>query len=457
MRASRLSQHGRNRLIFTCYAISWAIAIWLPSGPAFAARSDSGEEQAVRLDAGQLLELAERAQKSGDFSIAEAAYRAVIADPVVEVRSEARFRLANFLMGQSRLVEAAVMLRAILDEQPQAQRVRLELAHVLDLMGDEAGARRALREAQADGLPPDVARLVDRYSAALRAQKPVGANIDIALAPDSNINRATRSDTLGTVLGDFILDEDAKQRSGLGLALRGQAYARLPLDSKMNLFGRISGSADLYGDGEFNDIALSATLGPELRSGADRISMEAGGLWRWFGGEAYSSAATVGMNFVHPLGRIASLRGNAGVALIDNRFNSLQDGRTYSASLSYERALSSRAGIGITLSADRQALRDPGYSTWAGQATFFGYREVGTVTLVATIGYGQLKADERLLLFPEVRSDRLYRVSLGATFRNFRIGSFAPFVRATYERNKSTLEFHDYRKVRTEFGITRAF
>ena len=70
-------------------------------------------------------------------------------------------------------------------------------------------------------------RLVDRYSAALRAQKPLGASFELAIAPDSNINRATRSDTLGTVLGDFTLNQDAQARSGVGLALRGQVYGRL--------------------------------------------------------------------------------------------------------------------------------------------------------------------------------------------------------------------------------------
>lgn len=407
--------------------------------------------------ADQVLAIADAARNAGDLTTAETAYRALFADPSVEVRSETRFRLAMMFVALRRMPEAAVLLRAILDEQPGAQRVRLELAGVLDLMGDEAGARRALREAQAGGLPPDVARFVDRYSAALRAQKPIGASIDIAFAPDSNINRATHSQTLGTVLGDFVLDEDAQQRSGVGLAFRGQGYARMSLSNTANLFGRISGSADIYRQGEFNDFAIAATFGPELRSGADRISLEAGGLWRWYGGQAYSRAATVSLNYTHPLGRKTQLRGTASLAFVDNRLNQLQDGRTYSASLSYERALSSRAGIGFTLSADRQALRDPGYSTWSGQATLFGYREIGPVTLVATIGYGQLKADERLLLFPEARSDRIYRASLGATFRNFRIGSFAPFIRATLERNQSTTEIYDYRKLRTEIGITRAF
>ena len=72
-------------------------------------------------------------------------------------------------------------------------------------------------------------RLIDRYSEALRAARPAGASFEIALAPDSNINRATRSDTLGTIFGDFDISKDSKARSGTGLSLRGQAYRRLSI------------------------------------------------------------------------------------------------------------------------------------------------------------------------------------------------------------------------------------
>jgi tetratricopeptide (TPR) repeat protein len=401
--------------------------------------------------------MAERAQDAGDLSTAEKAYRALFADPSVQVRSEARFRLAKMFVGLRRFTEAAILLREILDEQPHAQRVRLELARVLEHMGDEAGARQALREAQAGGLPPDVARLVDRYSAALRARKPLGASVDIALAPDSNINRATHSDTLGTVLGDFRLDKDAKQQSGIGLALRGQAYARLPLAAAANLFGKVSSSADLYRDGDFNDVALAATIGPELRTGANRLSVEAGGVWRWFGGRSYSRAWTVSLDHFHAVGRRTQLRGSASVAFVDNHLNKSQDGQVYSASLGYERALSDRTGIGLSISADRQAMRDPGYSTWGGQAALVGYRDFGPVTLISTLGLGKLKADERLLLFPELRIDRFYRGSLTATFRNLRVGTFVPSLRASYERNKSTVGIYNFRKLRTGVGVSRAF
>lgn len=422
-----------------------------------AAQAAEPEARTVLLTADQLLAFADRARAAGELSVAESAYRALFDDASVQVRSEARFRLAMLFVAQKRLTDAGVLLRRILDEQPDAQRVRLELARVLDMMGDESGARRALREAQAGGLPPDVARFVDRYSAALRSRKPFGASIELAVAPDSNINRATRSNTLGTVIGDFTLDKDAREKSGIGAAFRGQAYVRRDVGKNVTLLARAGTAADIYKKGAFNDISLSLTAGPEIRSGSDRLAIETGAIWRWFGGDPYSTTRIIGANYFHPLGRRSQLRVIASAGDVDNRRNRLQDGRGYALSLNYERALSARAGVGVSIAGDRQALRDPGYSTTSGQLTLLGYGEIGATTLIATIGYGRLEADARQFIYPRRRADDLFRVTLGATFRQLMIGEFAPFVRLVGERNRSTIELFDYRRVRTEFGITRAF
>ena len=415
------------------------------------------ERRTAKLSAAQLFVVADAALKRGDGVTAEAAYRALAGDRDPEIRSEARFRLGMVYSALGRHVDAARLFRRILDDKPDAQRVRLELARILDAMGDEAGARRALREAQAGELPPEVARFVDRYSAALRSRKPFGASIELAFAPDSNINRATRSDTLGTVLGDFTLDKDAKQRSGVGVAARGQAFARVRVGDRVNLLARVSGSADLYRDGDFNDFLLSVAAGPEWRLGSDRLTGEVGITRHWFGGQSFATTRDLAINYSHPLDRQSQVRGSAGFGLIDNKRNPLQDGRRYSASLSYERAISNRFGIGGSVARDRQALGDPGYSLTSSQITLFGYREIGSATLVATLGYGRLAADERLAIYPRRRLDNLYRGSLALTFRKLGIGSFAPLIRVTGERNRSSVELFGYRRIRTEFGITRAF
>jgi hypothetical protein len=79
------------------------------------------------------------------------------------------------------------------------------------------------------------------------------------------------------------------------------------------------------------------------------------------------------------------------------------------------------------------------------------------VTVSAELTVGRLKADERLQLLPEARSDRLRRIAFGTVFRRLSLAGFAPVTRLVIERNRSTVEFYDYKRVRTEFGISRAF
>ena len=404
-----------------------------------------------------MFERAERHAAAGDDHEAERLLRNLTRHSTLQVRSEARFRLAMLLAKGGRTTDAALLLRQILDENPTASRVRLELARLLERIGDDAGARRALREAQAGGLPPEVALLVDRYSAALRARKSTGASLEVAIAPDSNINRATRSASLGTIFGDLTLDRDARETSGVGLALRGQAYWRAGLGRKLNLLAKIAGSADLHRAKRFNDVATGVSAGPELALGAARLSAELGTIWRWRGQEPVSRTLYAGANYLRPLDRRSQLRMAGSIGTINNQLSNLQDGRTYGLSLSYERALSARAGVGATVLAERHNLRDDGYSTWSGQLSVFGYRELGAATVTATFSYMRLEADKRLFLYSSRRKEDLYRASIAATFRKLVVAGFAPLVRITLEQNRSTLALFDYRRVRTEVGIVRAF
>jgi hypothetical protein len=378
-------------------------------------------------------------------------------DPDANVRNEARFREAKILSAERQDGRAAVLLRRVLDDRPDAAPVRLELAGILDRMGDKEGAWRQLRAVQASGLPPAVARLVDRYSEALRAQRPFGASFEISVAPDSNINRATRSDTLGTVLGDFEIAKDAKARSGTGLALNGQMYRRLPLGSDDSLLFRLSGLADLYRKTEFNDMTADVAVGPDLAFGRDRLQLELGASQRWYGQKRFMRSARIAATFSHPLGSTTLVRLSGTAALVDNQLNDLQDGKAYSARLGVEHALSADMGIGGNISLDRQALRDPGYSTSGWRAGLFGWHDVGRMTFTAEAEFGRLHADERLALFPDRRSDRHLSLSLGATFRQLQWHGFAPVSRFTIERNRSTVGFYDYRRVRSEVGVVRAF
>jgi hypothetical protein len=407
--------------------------------------------------ASDLFRLAEDLNGRGLTDQAEQVLELLSRDPNADVRNEARYRRSKLLEARGQDRDAALLLRRILDEKPDAAPVRLELAQLLDRMGDKDAAWRELRAVQSAGLPPAVARLVDRYSEALRAARPWGASFELAIAPDSNISRATRSDTLGTVLGDFEIDEESQAKSGTGLSLRGQAFRRFAIWGESNLLVRAGAFADLYRETDFNDVALDLASGPEFQLGRNRINLEIGATQRWFGQEPFQRSVRIAGDWTRPLGRLTQLRLNASAALVDNQTNDLQDGKLYSGQLSVERALSPTTGVGLTLGLDRQSLEDPGYSTTGWRAGFLGWREIGRATLYAQAQYGRLRADERLQLFPDKRSERYLRFSLGATFRRFTFGGFAPVSRLVLERNRSTIEFYDYKRIRTEVGITRAF
>lgn len=430
-----------------------ALALALPAPPpALAQTTEQRQVSAVELFA-----LAAKAEAGGRPGDAETMYRALARDPDIEIRAESRFRLAQLLERLGRKREAATTYRALLDEKPDAARVRLELARLLTQLGDEGAARRELRQAQAGGLPPQVAQIVDQFAAALRSRKPWGASLEVALVPDSNVNRATDAATLDTVLAPLQLSRDAREQAGVGARIGSQIYARVPVAPNLSLVPRVSGQGEFYRQGRFDDVSASALVGLEWSLGRDRLRPSIGGTQRWYGGSPYARTATAAIDWQHPLGSKAQLTTSATIADTSYRGNSLQDGLLLNGAVAYERAFSPRSGGSITLSATRQTAKDAGYATASGAANLLGWHEFGRTTVYATAGLRRLEGDARLFLFPERRKDWNYSLGLGATFRRLQLHGFAPIVRLDWERNRSTVGIYDYSRKAATIGLTRAF
>jgi hypothetical protein len=404
-----------------------------------------------------MFKLAELAASNGDERTQNSIYKALEQDPNPDIRAEARFRMGMRLANLDRTREAALLFRRVLDDKPHATSARLQLALMLERLGDKEAALREIRAVQAADLPLTVAQIVDGLAASLQAKKPFGVQLELAIAPDSNVNHATRSDTLGTVLGDFKLDPGSKARSGVGAAFRGLAHGRMMLSQRLTVVSRASADLNLYRDSEFNGIALDLAVAPELSLNRVRLSSEAGVTHQWYGMRPYQRSFRVGLGGVAAVGRTTQLRLNGSSRKVFNRLNSLQNGRGLTGRLRLERALSPRMMISASLTGDRFKSKDPAYSTRSWQAGAAMYREVGRMTLSVSGEIGRLAADERLQLLPEARSDLNRRVAIGSVFRSFSIGGFAPMSRLVFEQNRSNIELYDYRRVRTEFGITRAF
>ena len=413
----------------------------------------------IKANAAQLLVAGTRLEAAGNLSEARIFYQALLEDPTNDVRVEARFRLAMIDRAQGQRAEAAAALEMLLAERPEAQRVRLELAALLIELGQEGKARKLVHQARTRPLPNEVAHLVDRWAAMLDGRKPIGFSVDFALAPDSNVNRATGADRLDTVIGDFEIDPDSKSRSGLGVAGKAQACGRLKLGSngRNALLGRFAGSTDLYRTSRFNNTTLALSAGPEIQVGRALLAVELGAGLSWYGGKAYSRQ--LGVSGRARVGFGPRTAGSASMAFnqIDNRRNRLQDGRSLALSGGIEHALSARNGIAANIARERFAARDAGYGTRSWRAGLSGWQELGPSTWFAGFELGRLEADERLWFLPEKRQDRFRRLTLGVAMKSIKVGPFSPVVRISKERNQSNVALTDYRRTRTEFALNRAF
>lgn len=439
-------------LLLSCF-FGWSAEVSAQGIIAAPAKSSTTD-----LSPAQVFDLADTARLSGDLELAEEAYRALATNPNIAIRNEARFRLALMMAEtQQRYREAAVLLRTILDEQPDIARVRLELARIQALLGNFSEARRELRAAEAVGIPPEVERLVRFFTSTLANQKRAGFNIDVAFAPDSNINRATRSDTLETIVGDFDLSEDARARSGLGLSLQTRGFVRATLNSGTNWLAQIGASGRFFQESAFNDHSLVTQTGPQFTSGSDRISVLAILSQRWFGGKHYASSYGLMGEYRHPLSKQTELRVDGSGTRIDDQLNDIRSVNRYSLGVGVDTALDPRTGGGGRILATREVAEDPAYSAASIGSEAYIFRELASTTAVLRAGFSHRENDERLFLYPKRRIDERLELSMAGTFRSLRVGSFAPLARIRFERNWSTVDIYDYKKFSAELGITAAF
>lgn len=399
---------------------------------------------------------AERLMRSGDLTRAEALLGALTSDPDMELRNEARFRLGRLYRMQGDYVAAARQFRAILNEQPQAGPARIELARVLALMDNQEGARAELRRVQALDLPPAVAQLVDRVSSALRGVAPHGGSFEIGVAPDSNINRATSAQTVDGFTGPFVLDEDARSRSGVGLAIYARGYLRVAPASEVPLLLEANFSGDLYAEDQFNDLSLNLTAGPEIRTGQLRFRPSLLVGRRWFGANRLYDRIGIQTDMRLPIDRVSGLQIYASLVdfyyRVDNR-----SGPAMSLRVAYERALSARLYSRIALGVSRRNAEADTESNRTLSAEALISRDFGLATVFVGGSAAHIRSDEPFDFFGARRDDEFTEAFAGATIRAIDIEGFSPVLRVRWSRNDSPITIFDFERVRGELGITRSF
>jgi hypothetical protein len=432
---------------------------------ALAAQPAAGAQQAAPCDesAGcvtatpeQMFALADKLYADGNKGGAAEILEALTQDKHPELRAEARFRLAAVREELGDLAGAAAALRELLAEQPEANRARLELARILEKMGEMGKARAELEQARAIGLPPEVEANVRRYASRLVPARKRGLTLELTAGPDSNINRATTSPFIDTIIAPFELDADARRQSGFGTTGVARFHSADDI-GPLTLLSRANARADLYDKSRFNDVQLSADSGPQFQLGKLSLRPAAIVERRWYGGDLYATGLGGDIAMLAPLSSRSQVELRISRVKQDIKPNRGQDGWRTGFDVAVTHVLGSRTTGQLALRHGRLDARFKPESVRLWGASLLLAHQGESVTLFGEAGIAQARGREPLFLFGERRRDTRVDANAGAIFTKARLGGFLPVVRLSHTNSSADIVLWDYKRTRLDVGLMRSF
>lgn len=370
---------------------------------------------------------------------------------------------AYFLLGLIALHEPAYRaankyFRQALAIAPSQTRVRLELARVLFLQGNYRSALRHFQLAEAGRLPPAVRAKVERYLAAIRDAKEWSYNVSVALAPDTNINNAT-SAREAFILGlPFTIDQNARRKSGTGLALSGNVEFAPRLARHLRWrTGAFTARRD-YRSSSFDDHVYGAYTGPRVQAGAFDISVLGLASVRDYGGILYQRSFGGRLEAAYYISPKSAAELTANVEHLSFPSVPTQDGTLITLDVGMIKAFTPLSSGSVEVGALRQVSMMRYFSNRS--ALFgFGYRHELAggfgIEIRPSLSYARYDAPDPL--FDKRREDFIKEVSLSATNQKLSVWQFTPRLTYSYSQRSSSIRLYSYRQHRLEIGLTTDF
>ncbi|MCP3732279.1 surface lipoprotein assembly modifier [Sphingomonas sp. MG17] len=361
---------------------------------------------------------------------------------------------------------AIAQYQAILSDDPNQTRVRLELGRSMLALGRPQSADRQFKMAQQDAeLPSEIARTIRTVRDIIRANRMWRVDVNVGFAPDSNINGATSADSITILWGgiiplDMTLDERAKATSGIGQTASVSAGMRLPVGEGLAMIADLDTTGTNYVGSLYDDYQVQLAAGGEVRLSDDlRVTVQALGAQRWYAGTLASRQAGAKAGLQLGIGD----RQRVGMQLDARRtqalFDSNYDGWQLGAYASYERALSRSivASVGVfgrrdLLAAQAYSSKEYGASVGVGGELPMGFNAAvsGTVS--------RATFDAPLPIFSwDARQDMRYTARATLGNRKFAWMGFSPEVSVAYTLNDSSIPYFAMDRVRVRFGFARYF
>ncbi len=439
-----------------------AAALWSAAAtPAIAQGCETN--CAVTMTAPQLLATAERLVAEKRFG--EVAPMLAALENAPELDFQRRFLIGYAAVEGGNLDVAVREFRKLLESQPGQTRVRLELARALMLQGKSGAADYHFRLAQgADDLPPEIAATIKASRRLLRDSREFAFNVDVGFAPDSNITNGTSAETVDIAFGNdripLTLDDQARQKSGVGQTVGISATARLAIGEQTRLLIESNGNLVNYAGKASDDFFGQLAIGPEFSlSDETRLSVQAVGTQRYYGGKNALRGGGLRSSLTHTLGDNTRAGLTIDARRNESGLNAGNSGWQLGATATAERIIGKSAIASATLFARRDLLKLAAYSGEEFGANLGVGAEL-PLGIVAGVSGGVSRAsyDAPLAIFgPSPRNDWRFngRVQLG--LRSIRLMGFSPSVTYNFSKVQSNLALYKSQRHRVQFVVARYF
>lgn len=391
---------------------------------------------------------------------------------VPDLRMQQQFLAGYIAVETGDLKQAIKTFRSILDDNPGQTRVRLELARTYLMNGKEASADYHFRLAQNDdNLPDEIARTIRNTRSILRDQRVWRFSFDFGFAPDTNINGATNAETidvnfgaifpiLGDARGELELDENARQKSGIGQIAGFSGGVRLKASDKLAFLFDADSKVINYKGTAADDIVGQIAAGPEFRIARyASVSVQAVGQQRWYGGRLATReyGARVGLQTALSQGQ------RVGIELDGRRTESkLSDsysGWQLGANATYEHLIGKSLIASASIFARRDLLESDGYSSLNyGLNLGIGGELPFGLNAGISGSISRSTFDEALEFYStEKRQDwrSFARAYIGS--RQVKVLGFSPSIDYNYSRVDSNYDLYQMNRHRVNFKFAKFF
>lgn len=347
----------------------------------------------------------------------------------------------------------------------------LVMAQALSSAGHRTRAQIWLRRAAQNAPNEQLKAVVARDFRYVRSRNPWSTQLSFGIAPSSNINNGSKSDTM--VIGGlpFVLSGGAQALSGMEYSLGAETRYRMQLSDRVQLnFGAafesksytLSDSAKRKAPGlKGSDLAYQAaqlSMGADFAQKNGIIGIEATFGQSYYGGAQLADFARLDLHRRLRLGERSALSFSVSAEDQWRKDRAIKSASTYTGQLGWQHLRTNGDKLGLSVGL-RDVQSDSADIAHSAQLAAIGY-SFGKPVLGAKIGinfvYEARDYDRRAFGSPPRQDDKL---TLGATavLPKLDVYGFAPEISISAVRNKSSLSLYDSEDLNMTLGFRSAF